>query len=260
MATATATVDTLRPASEWPYRFEVVERDRLSVDHTYQRPLTKFVNKVRNNWNPALVGCLIVSERANGELAVIDGQTRYEGSEEHVQSLPCLIYEGLSVREEAKLFADLQKERRGMRSYDRFRSQLVAGEEPAPTIARVATQQGFDLGVEETSNTVRSIAALEKVLHDADEDHLNDVLGVIAESWGPTPDAAKSDMIRGISRFLLNQVNVDVERLINRLSRTTPEVLRHRASALSEGRGMGGSASGGKFMAEAILNEYMKRR
>ena len=252
--------DTVRPVEEWPYRYEVVLREELIVDHRYQRKLTDFVNKVRREWNPALVGTLIVSERPDGEKAIIDGQTRWEGSEGHVDSLPCLIYEGLTMAEEAELFADLQTKRRGMRTYDRFRAQLQAGKEPAPTIARIAQANGYDLDVEETGQTLRAIAALEKVLSDADEEHLEDVLRTIAAAWGPTYEAASAQMIRGVSRFILNQERIDLERLVERLSRTTPDVLRHRASAISQGRGGGGSGSAGKYMAEAILTEYMKRR
>jgi DNA-binding phage protein len=252
--------DAVRPANQWPYRYEVVPRGRLSVDHRYQRKLTDFVNRVKRDWNPALVGTLIVSERSDGTLSIIDGQTRWEGSEEHVDSLPCLIYEELTLAEEAALFADLQTKRRNMRTYERFRAQLQAGQPQAVTISRVATANGFDLAVEETSHTLRAVAALERVLNDADEDHLNDVLRVISSAWGPTRDAARTDMVRGVSRFILNQERLDLERLIERLSRTTPDVLRHRAAAISQGRGAGGSTAAGKYMAEAILTEYMKRR
>jgi hypothetical protein len=63
---------------DWPYRFEIIPLEELAVDSAYQRPLTSFWQTVRDRFNPALVGTLVVSERKNGSKWIIDGQTRWE--------------------------------------------------------------------------------------------------------------------------------------------------------------------------------------
>src|SRR3954468_12926784 len=132
---------------KWPYRFEMVPLDRLTVD-IYQRPLTTFVDEVTNDYNPALVGTLIVSEREDGTVAVIDGQTRAEGMRRNSEpAAPCLIYSGLTREDEAELFADLQTKRRGMATYLRFRATLIARRPEALAIAEIVQAQGFELDI-----------------------------------------------------------------------------------------------------------------
>lgn len=247
-----------RPPADWPYRFDLVPLDRLFVDVEYQRPLTSFVESVANDYNPALIGTLIVSERRNGRFAIVDGQTRTEGARRNDEAvLPCLVYSGLSRAQEAELFADLQTKRRGMATYLRFRAALVAKRPEAIAIAALVQNAGFELDVEETPKTVRAIAALEYVYR-RDPALLDRVMHLIARAW-PDPDVeyrASGEMIRGLAVFLTRETKVDEKRLVERLSDVTPKMLRHRANALKEGSGSGGGSPG--YMADAILGVYMR--
>lgn len=262
-ATATATAATRggrrNGRGRWPYRFDLVPLDRLFIDGDYQRPLTSFVEQVAANYDPAMIGTLIVSERADGRMAVIDGQTRMEGMARNDEpAAPCLVYDGLTREQEAELFADLQTKRRGMATYLRFRAALVAKQPEAIAIAGIVKAAGFELSVEETRHTIKSIAALERTYR-RDPDLLIDALAIIAEAW-PDPDTeyrTGGDLIRGIAVFLEREERVDRERLVERLAATTPRLIRHRAGALMEGAGHG---SGGRaaYMADAILGIYMR--
>jgi len=276
----------------WPYRFELVPLDRLFIDREYQRPLTSFVLTVVKEFDPALVGTLIVSDRGKDRFAVIDGQTRLEAmirvafedagieigdwsarktvqrrltelcqsDRENTTGLvaPCLVYSNLSHEQEADLFADLQTKRRGMATYLRFRAALVARKDEAVAIAAIVNDAGFELGVEETPNTVKAIAALENVYR-RDPALLTTVMQVIAAAW-PEPDTegrASSDMIRGLAIFMRRENRVNLERLRDRLSATEPRTIRHRANALQEGSGSGTGGRAG-YMADAILGVYMR--
>src|SRR4051812_12748007 len=176
-----ALVDT----AAWPYHFEIVELSELAVDDAYQRPLTDFWHKVRDNFDPALVGTLVVSERSTGKRFIIDGQPRWEAMKHQPEltGAPCLIYTGLSRAQEADLFAKLQTQRRGRRSYHRFRAQLIAKEPLAVRVAKVVQECGFVLGVHQETYTMSAIAALEKVYKIAPE-HLADVLMILRDVWG----------------------------------------------------------------------------
>lgn len=243
---------------KWPYRFEVVPVESLLVDDRYQRPLTSFVDEVTRDYNPALIGTLIVSERDNGHLAVIDGQTRLEGMRRNgEEGAPCLVYHGLSHEQEAELFADLQTKRRGMATYLRFRASLVAKNTEAIAIAAIVQHAGFELDTTLTAHTVKAIAALESIYR-RDPQLLSNVLDTIAQAW-PDPDTefrTSGDMIRGLAVFLTREQRVNPERLIEKLSAVTPRMIRHRANALKEGSGSGGGSPG--YTADAILGIYMR--
>ena len=262
MAVATATAKNVQAAEglyTWPYRFEIVALQELEVDARYQRPLTTFWKTVSEKFNPALVGTLIVSERGDGSKHIIDGQTRWKAMDDQgLPGAPCLIYEGLTMQQEAELFALLQTQRRGMRTYDRFRAQLVAKNPMAVGISRVVQDSGFDLSTRETPNTMQAIAALERAYR-IDPDHLADVLTVIRNVWGvENRDAVSAQIIQGLSFFLRTQEKIDYERLEARLRDVTPRLIQNQASQIREGAGPGTGT--GRSVSQAILNIYMRKR
>lgn len=278
--TATATVpaaDDVRPEEEWPFYYDAIAFDDLFVDKAYQRPLSTFWRTVRHKFKPSRVGVLTVAPRPKDRYAVIDGQTRLKAMMElraegklHLPSAPCLVYPDLSQPEEAKLFADLQTQRRGMRSYDAFRALLVAGQGRGPhepevkralSVSKITEKAGFSLSVDEDKHTMKAVQAL-VTLWNVDEkgDHLARVLNVVAETWGTQdPEANSSAMLRGLSFVFNSQKKVDDGLLVERLSEVTPGFLKHRASSLREGRAYGGSAAH-IYLGQAILNYYATPR
>lgn len=280
MGTQTAAPKARRRSkrADWPYRFELVPLDRLFIDADYQRPLTSFVESVAGDFDPALVGTLVVSAREDGQYAVIDGQTRMEAmrrvaSDEGADTsgagvasngahgpgvAPCLVYTGLTREDEARLFADLQTKRRGMATYLRFRAALVAKDPEAVGIAEIVRAAGFELDVVETAHTVKAISALEKTYR-RDPDLLRRVLEIIMAAWPleETEFRTGGDMISGIALFLSREEKVNDDRLMDKMAGVTPRMLRHRANALQEGSGSGSGGRAG-YMADAILGVYMR--
>lgn len=230
--------------------------------------MTPFWIEVRDNFDPALVGTLIVSERKDGSKTVIDGQTRLRAMRDvEVEAAPCLVYVGLTRGQEAELFAALQKQRRAMRTYHRFRAELVAGKEQAVGISKVAKDVGFELGREEKRNTLQSITALEKTYR-VDPEHLAETLKVIRDAWAIwneagtkftiDEDAVSAQIINGVSTFIRKQERLDIDRLVDRLQDVTPRMLINKSAQIREaaGTGLGGAGA----IAQAILNEYMRNK
>lgn len=86
-----------------------IRADHLMIDPAVQRmPDARRISKIASEWDDDAVGIITVSLRDNGEIAVIDGQTRYMALLERkgadtTASLRCDVYEGLSQEEEAAL-------------------------------------------------------------------------------------------------------------------------------------------------------------
>jgi hypothetical protein len=254
----------------WPYRFELIPLDDLFVDPTYQRPLSSFAERIKRNYNPAMVGTLVVSERNDrrrkANYAVVDGQTRMYGMGENGEPVaPCLVYTDLTPADEAKLFADLQTQRRGMATSLRFRAALLSGDGEAQTIAAIARAVGMKMAGDEDMSGIKSIAAVEW-LYRKDPTLLRRVLEIVSAAW---PDEAppvgstvqdprtRGEILKGIGRFILEQ-DPDDERLTERLSRVSPSQLRHRANALREGSGSSGSWD--RYVREAMIGVYARGR
>lgn len=246
--------------SQWPYSFQIVDVGKLFVDDTYQRPLTSLAKKIENDFDPCLVGTLIVSDRGNGRYAVVDGQTRaaaiaHLASEDEAPiGVPCLVYHGLTRADEASMFARLQLERRGIMSAHRFRAAIVAGDPEARAIAAIAKRAGYAIGP--TSNReLSAVAALEKVYRRAPE-LLERTLMILKGAW---PDAMPSgDIIRGLGLLLAQNAAIEDGRMGDALAAMPMTEVKRRALALSEG--MGGSGTGEKYMATALGSIYRSAR
>jgi len=272
-----ATPTTPDGAPPFPYRFEIVTLDATFVDPLYQRDLTSLVDEIATDFNPALVGTIILSERSgekrvapfgpSGEVyATVDGQTRRAGAiEAGVTELPALVYMELTRQDEASLFSLLQRKRRGMMTHERFKASLVAGEAEAVAINRVLKKHGYSVGPRggAGSKTIQATAALETVYRRGGDILLGQVVTVLDAAWGgpdaDTRDAFAADMIRAIGRVLVQRDQpVDENQLIDRLAVTSPARLRMNAAHLREGsESSGGSAQ--KWLVMAIYAAYAKR-
>jgi hypothetical protein len=253
----------------WPYRFALIPLDELFVDEAYQRPPSSFFKRIIENYDPAMIGTLITSDRGKTRktpfYAVIDGQTRMLAMREKEENVaPCLVYEGLTRKQEADLFARLQTERRGMATWIRFRAALISGKAEAGAIAALARSEGFKVAGDGDDKGIRSIAALEWLYR---RDLLVDVLQIVGEAWGTVDGSearadradtrVRGEILQGIGRFLKDTENVDRPRLVRNLAAITPEQLRHRANALREGSGSSGNYS--LFIRDALIGVYATR-
>jgi hypothetical protein len=282
-----AVADRVRDTTELPYHVELASLDDLFVDGDFQRALTSFWKKIYETWDPAQLNVLITNRRVNSKgkpldkLSVIDGQTRLRAYEERIKNdlptppLACLVFEGMTKEEESRLFSKLTRNRRGMRSYDRFRSDIVGNHPIALAVAKAATDAGYELSADETPKTLRAIGALEAVykrgkrldkidfdgemiqLHEADI--LHETMQITRAAW-PDEQQPTGEIIRGLGMLLArNQKNpLDSERLARRLGRETMERLSRRANATREGAG--GGANSPKYMANVMETEYVRGR
>lgn len=250
-------------------KWAFVKVNDMFVDPSYQRPITSFVNKIQARFNPLLFQLLALSDRGPKHkpqrYAIIDGQTRWAAATRlGVREVPCVIYTGLSPQKEAEMFADLQKERRGMATWHRFRAALAANNKEALAIKSLVDSTGFTIG--DQVGQIKAVAALESCYR-KDEFLLARTLSDLREAW---PEVTPEDVhIRGLHRFFRGypfekdkkkakaMASVDDNKLITRLRTAGPEGLKRKYSAVKEG----GTVKGGNDlqMAHAVLGTYRGR-
>jgi hypothetical protein len=111
----------------------LIDKQELQVNHEYQRQL--IASKVADMsacWSWVACGVITVGMR-NGEAWVLDGQHRVAAAKRRadISNLPCIVFDLDSVADEAKGFLSTNQLRKAMTSVDRFRAELVAGNEVA---------------------------------------------------------------------------------------------------------------------------------
>lgn len=291
MTTALVLPDELTAShmAAWPFKPEIVDLNHCFPDPSYQRDLTSFVKSIEGNFNPALVGALTLSKRSRTKYAIIDGQTRHEAMLRlGVPQWIAIVFERLTVEQEAELFALFQLLRRAMTSGDRFRAQRRSKNPIASTIAEITEGLGFDIGYSRDDErpesergetpVIKAVNALEIVYHGmyggrdvavkTERQYpqlLASTLEVIKSAWPDLPPTALMlHTIKGVGQFLFNQQEagneVDLDRLATRLRKAapTPSKLKERADQYRDSQDLTGHSP--KYMAWVIDREYFAAR
>lgn len=180
-------------------RFKKVPTDELTIDKGYQRPLDeRRVAKMVADFRPEMLGVLEVS-RHNGKCAVFDGQHRLAAAQElGIETLPCLVHEGMSREQEADLFFRLQRDRKTVHPIDAFRARLAAGDATVAEIYRLVHSAKFVIGYKASERVIAAVRTLEKL-------HQRRVLTETLEllgCWDGDPACTDMALIAGVGKFV----------------------------------------------------------
>jgi hypothetical protein len=125
--------------------FRLIEKERLMIPvNEYQRDESdgRIAADVAMHFDLVAFLVLGVIERANGTLVVFDGGTRLAGAlqREDIIVVPCMVYSGLTPKEEADVFLRVNLNRRRLRTEQQHHAELYSEEDIA-----IITQQYTDL-------------------------------------------------------------------------------------------------------------------
>lgn len=232
----------------------------------YQRRLDeKKIRNIVSDPSPLLFGYFVVSQRANGDLYVVDGQHRLvavrrltaELEETRDVLLPCLVYTGLTPEQEASFFARLNTSRTGLKSVEVFVAKLHAKDSTAIAIKNAVEELGLKLHLGRGIRKAGSVSSV-KLLSDIYErdgiDMLQEVLRLIITTWGPdNREAFSQRMIQGVYEFWRRyRFIVNRKRLVEQLSKMPISKVIAKANMVIEV--MGGSPA--TAIGRAILAVY----
>lgn len=176
----------------------------IEADYSYQRPIDEaFVRKITANWRWDLMGMPVVSLRKNGTYYVVDGNHRVEGRRRIDPNTPvdCEVVEGLTIPEEARLFNDLNRNRRYVVALARFKAEVRGNIPDAVEIQNIVTDTGFIVAFGSGNKTISAVGCLEYV-----HKRMNNLQRVleILKPWAEFDDrVTDGTIIRGVALFLL---------------------------------------------------------
>jgi hypothetical protein len=232
----------------------------LRVDHSYQRPLDmKRVRKMAAEFDLDAYGSLIVSRRADGGLWTIDGQHRVALMHEigwGDQTAPCLVHTGLTIQQEAKIFA-MANDGSRPNALAKFRAKLVEGDPTIADINRTVRACGLQVTPGIGAGHVQAAAALQTVYSKAGGLVLTHVLRHILAAWGNASTNFQSDILLALALFEVRYkaTGFDVKRLRECMSTTTPNQLMATARSRKES----GAGSIWTEIPSQLVERYNKR-
>jgi hypothetical protein len=193
-----------------PYTYEVrwVPIQSIAIP-VYQHPAyVHAVKQLKDDFDARSYGFITLSERDDGSLWVLDGQTRLKVHEElSIPTIKAEIRRGLSEAEEARLYLFLSRNAvRGMA--DQFTARVMSHDAIAVTIKDVLDRLGLvltrfgqrDLAGQQAICCAKKLDQL--VRHDPTGERLESTLSLIFSTWGYSAMAVSHWLVDVIATFL----------------------------------------------------------
>jgi hypothetical protein len=130
---------------------EWIPPTELQIDDAYQRRTEnqasqRLIASIAANFDWRLCTPLVVSRRADGTFAVIDGQHRTLAARlRGMDDLPCCVFTYDSPEEEAKMFIAANRQRKAMNRLDDFHAAIAAGDDEALQVLQLVTDAGLTI-------------------------------------------------------------------------------------------------------------------
>lgn len=216
----------------------------LQVDDYQRKIRSTQVRDIVRNFNSDTYGILTVALRENGDLYVVDGQHRvvamqlmqHEGENQEVR---CVIISGWTPVDEAKFFAESQRNRSTITPGQAHNAEVYAGDEIAVAVNRAVEDAGYKIATHtagKATGRINAVGALYRIAVTYDVPTLATALHVCAAAWG-TERGPMEPTLNGVSLFLQMFPGVDRQRLIQRLGVRSEEVLIDKGRAISTSMG-----------------------
>lgn len=211
--------------------------DKLKVDPSFQRPLnTQKVSKIANEFDPDAIGVIYVSKRSNGEMVILDGQNRIAAVRRigwGDQKVPCHVFVGLTVEQEARLFVEFNDLRTRPKPIEIHKAKVVAGDIISVGIDRILDKHGLHFASGPSNGAVVAVGAVRHAYERGGPEALDFALDTIVRTWGFATENFTAELIRALTLLSVRYGDeLEQDRLIKVLAKTPPTHVTQRAKLL----------------------------
>jgi hypothetical protein len=242
-----------------PVRRKIRPAD-VTVDRRAQRPLDpRRVNIMSAGFRPASFGTPAVSLHADGSISVIDGQHRFAALNEMGRGsigVECLVYEGLTLAEEAQLFRELN-DSKSLTAVNLFNVSVTEGDPVAVAVNRGLEVYGWT-ATPGKKNSMPAVSTL-AVYWERDPASAKIAIKTLAEAWGPTRQAGSANAIKAMwhvaNRY--KGMGVDWDRMVRVLA---AQGQAGQFLAKGKGNAAGRGINPVDGLADLIVNTYNHRK
>ncbi|NMO93995.1 DUF6551 family protein [Actinomycetospora sp. TBRC 11914] len=190
------------PEHKVEYGVSVAVAD-LKIDPQAQRTLNeRRAQGIANNLVREAMGSIVVSQRADGSLYVVDGMHRKRVCElTNTPRITAEVHHGLSQKEEAVLFLIKNRESNKPNPLDEYKVGLTGGIDLFVDTEATLKKHGLEMGSTST-NSVGAVAGVLRITENYGPDILDRTLGVAEAAWGRNGSTWDGMLLGGIGMFL----------------------------------------------------------
>ncbi len=146
---------------------KLISKHDLLIPDEYQRDLNEAKAKeYASSWSWFGCGVLVVAQRQDGLLYVVDGQHRKSAAmrRSDISELPCIVFETENLKDEAKAFITTNTGRRSMSAIEKLKGLSVSGDELAAFVVHQINMQGLRIAKTATKGKeIKCITACQKI-------------------------------------------------------------------------------------------------
>lgn len=237
--------------------FRYISKHNLHVDHSYQQQAKLFQAKqLAREWDQEACATLVVVERANHKLYIVDGQQRHGGAmlRDDVDLLPCRVFKSRGVEDEAKLFLMIDTGRRQVSALDKYHASLTAGDEDAWFVEDTLDLLG--LTASPNGKDKRTVGCIEALLNKSKIDQVAFRRVLTVASALAAADDQKLAKVLFLGLWYLdrnlNVSGINAKRIRDRLHKVGAAQLERRAKARAEADANHGERVYGEGMLQAV--------
>jgi len=195
----------------------------LVIDMRYQRqPNESKVSKIARNFNKDALGVIICSIRENGIIAVIDGGHRIAamnllGMQD--STIDALVYFGLTLDQEAKIFALINDDRTKPKTSDIFKAQVIANDPKTVGLDSLLKSLNLEPTSKPGNNYIRGIGTLKEIYENAGHDSTLKSLTCLKNAFGPHSSSFNVDAITALALIFKRYAEINASRVTEVLKR-----------------------------------------
>lgn len=148
----------------------------------YQRPLQKNFKYLLDNWDSDKCDPITVNYRNDGFFYIINGQHRESAAEVlGIKQIVCDVFVGLSLKEEADLFAGQYDGTTKLNPIDSYRANIIRGEEIDTLIREVCDKYGVSVTHDKAPKVLGSLTVVRNIVKPS-----------VTDSGGKSNDASEN--------------------------------------------------------------------
>ena len=201
----------------------------IHTDERVNRPLNRVkVDRIRENFDPSLLGVIVVAADGKGGHVPLDGQHRAAAARElwlddDTQLIEAKVYTGLKTPQMAAMFVGLNDGNKP-HPIEIFLKRATGLDPVATAISKIVHAHGLRVAAPAKDGHVVAVSALEKIYlgfgaNGAAPDLLDRTLEYVVNAWGRTRDSVRTEVLLGLALVLARDgALIDKPSLIHKLS------------------------------------------
>jgi len=214
--------------------FEKIPIKNLVSNQNYQRNLSMHhVEKTAENFDINQINPVKVSRR-DGINYVFDGQHTIEtiflvsGSRE--TPVWCMVYDDLSYKHEADIFANQMKYTKKLQPIEVFEANVEAGNHDQQMIKELIESYGLTIGTTKAPGVISAIATIESIYYKYGIHVLNHVIRLCVGTWEGDVNSFSGNILNAIAKLVVVYKDIfDDEVFQERLGVISPKLLCRNA-------------------------------